>query len=194
MTIESGREITKEDIIDYYINNVVSETKKDPTIQVTIPNSYFPTTRIGPVAVDPTKEQLLQEITADNIVQVLKDHAWNLTRFRKATWQITYSDCGHNNKKCGHGPDTTYKSGTYLTNKLSRLSNDFRAPIADFDNIVRSKNLEKNKVIDPQEVLAFIDKLKEAYISYRETPVLVRDCHGNCHGSCHSSHSNRSRR
>ncbi len=178
MSVTIGSLITKADIINYYIGNVVNESAG---ADATVPHSNFPTSLIGPALANPSTTSLEDDVEAVDIVQLLRDHAYNLSRYKKATWVIT---------------GNVSPQGTYRTNDLSQLNDTYRDGYSTFDAAAASYGpILEDCLVTASGMTTYILRLRDIYKSLRDATSTITVCHGSCHSSCHSScHGSRGRR
>lgn len=176
MAINPKDLVNRISVIQEYIDRVVTESNGAIT---SVPHSSFPASTIGPALADPTTSEIQStNLLAQEVVDLLKDHAYNLTRYRKATWNVA-----------GNVPP----AGNYGTDVLSRLNDSYRDKLLDFQNLVHDVVTKDD--VNSQKMIDFLEDLKNIYISVREDTVTITSCHGSCHSSCHSNcHGSRGRR
>lgn len=177
MSVSTGSLVTKADIINYYNSQVPPQSAGALT---TVPHANFATSYLGPALANPSTASLEEDIEAADIVQLLRDHAYNLTRYKKSTWIIT---------------GDIAPAGTYKTNILYRMSTAYRAGYSNFDAAKSYGPIIADNLVTASGMLAYVARLKALYIYYRDQTSSISVCHGSCHSSCHTScHGSRGRR
>lgn len=177
MAFFDDKQIDKNEIIARYISRVVSQSTPTYT---SVPHSYFPSSLIGPALANPSAGSLGNEINAADLVNLLTTHAYNLSRYRRATWRIL---------------GNASPAGVYGTNVVSRLNNSYRSNLAQFNAAAPNNNITSEAEVLSQTMEDYIEELRNVYISARDNTVTIQVCHGSCHSSCHGScHGSRGRR
>lgn len=177
MAFFDNKAIEKAEIIARYIDRVESEAAGALT---TVPHPYFPTSLIGDALPSPSESSLNREVDASDLVDLLTTHAYNLSRYRKATWEIL---------------GNVAPAGNYGTNVLYRLNDSYRSQLPAFNAAAPDNNIEADKEVTSAGMDAYIEQLRSVYLTAREDGVLIQVCHGSCHGSCHDNcHGSRGRR
>ena len=177
MAFFDDKPIDKNEIVARYIARV--ETQSAGAI-TSVPHPNFPTSLMGPALASPSAGSLGTVVDASDIVALLTTHAYNLSRYRKATWTIS---------------GNVSPAGNYGTNVLSRLNDSYRSNSTAFNNAGPNNNVTAETPVISQNMDDYIEELRSVYISSRDNTVAITVCHGSCHSSCHSScHGSRGRR
>jgi len=177
MAFFDDKPIDKNEIIARYIARVEAESAGAIT---SVPHAYFPTNLMGPALPPPSAGSLTATCDASDLVALLTTHAYNLSRYRKATWTIS---------------GNAAPAGNYGTNVLSRLNDSYRTQQANFDAAAPASDITAETPVISQKMDDYIEQLRSVYISARDTTAAITVCHGSCHSSCHySCHGNRGRR
>lgn len=177
MAFFDNKSIDKNEIIARYIARVEAEAAGAITA---VPHPFFPTSLMGPDLPSPSSASLGNEVNAADLVSLLSTHAYNLSRYKKATWTIL---------------GNVAPAGNYGTNVLSRLNDTYRSQQPNFDAAGPDNDITAETEIISQKMDDYIEQLRSVYISARDDTAAITVCHGSCHSSCHSNcHGNRGRR
>lgn len=118
MAIAEGDDVTKALVLQEYITRVYNESAGAITAVPGTPATFDPG-QIGTELLAPVESDLKTEVDASDLVDLLRTHAYNLSRYRKATWIID---------------GNAFQAGTYLTDTLSRLNDSYRDNQVKFDD------------------------------------------------------------
>lgn len=137
------------------------------------PDSSFATG----VPAGPSLGSFDKAITASNIASVIRDHAYNLTRIRKATLKIT----------SGNGAIYEKVDGPYIFN----LSNAYRSKYSELTSAASTFEIESKERINATNLNNYMVRIKDVYNQVRSENTTLSACHSNCHSNCHGSRNRR---